>query len=134
MLMTREMDYALRILRALYQEKKLSAAAIAQQEKMPKAVTLKILKQLHAASLVASCRGASGGYLLKSQEPLYLLDVFQALGESPFVNRCQRPEYQCENYPKGDCGICQELFRIQSILNRELQKTPLSAIFQKDQE
>ena len=51
MLMTREMDYALRILRALYQGGQLSAGTIAQREHMPKAVTLKILKQLHAAGL-----------------------------------------------------------------------------------
>ncbi len=41
--MTREMDYALRILRALHQEEQLSAAAIAQREHMPKAVTVMIL-------------------------------------------------------------------------------------------
>ena len=61
MLMTREMDYAMRILHALFQEKQLSAADIAQRENMPKAVTLKILKQLHAAGLVTSRRGPSGG-------------------------------------------------------------------------
>ena len=65
MLMTREMDYALRILRALYQEGQLSAAAIAQRESMPKAVTLKVLKQLRAAGLVSSLRGSSGGYVLQ---------------------------------------------------------------------
>lgn len=95
MLMTREMDYALRILRALYQEGQLSAAAIAQKESMPKAITLKILKQLHAAGLVSSRRGASGGYVLEeSCEALYLGDLFQALGEPVYVNRCQQPGYQ----------------------------------------
>ena len=129
MLMTREMDYALRILRALYQEGQLSAAAIAQQENMPKAVTLKILKQLHASGLVDSRRGASGGYLLSSRDPLYLWDVFQALGESPYVNRCQQPGYQCENHQEGRCGLCRELSRVQQVLNVELRKTPLSAMF-----
>ena len=68
MLMTREMDYALRILRALYQEGQLSAAAIAQREHMPKAITLKVLKQLHAAGLVCSRRGSNGGYALLSPD------------------------------------------------------------------
>ena len=82
MLMTREMDYALRILRALYQEGQLSAAAIAQREHMPKAITLKVLKQLHAAGLVCSRRGSNGGYALLSPcEGLYLGDVFFALEE-----------------------------------------------------
>lgn len=130
MLMTREMDYALRILRALYREQQMSAAAIAQRENMPKAITLKVLKELHAAGLVSSRRGASGGYVLKETcEELYLWDLFQALGEPVYVNRCQRPGYRCENRPEGDCGLCRELSRIQSALDRELHKTPLSAIF-----
>lgn len=132
MLVTREMDYALRILRALYQNKQLSAAAIAQREHMPRAVTLKILKELHAAGLVTSRRGSSGGYLLSRPcETLYLGDLFQALGESLLVNRCQRPGYRCENRPEGDCGLCRELSRIQQILDAELRKTPLSAMFQE---
>ena len=132
MLMTREMDYALRILRALYQDGQLSAAAIAEKEHTPKAVTLKILKQLHAAGIVTSRRGPSGGYLLQRDcETLYLWDVVHALGESLYVNRCQQPGYQCENQPPESCGLCRELSRIQGVLEEELYRTPLSAIFQK---
>lgn len=134
MLITREMDYALRILRALHQERQLSAAAIARRETIPKAVTLKLLKQLHSAGLVTSRRGASGGYLLNSREPLFLWDVFRALEGAPLINRCQQPEYQCENYPEGGCGLCRELSRIQAVLDTEFHKTPLSAIFQEDLE
>lgn len=132
MLITREMDYALRILRTLHQEGQQSASAISQREHMPKAVTLKILKELHAAGLVSSRRGASGGYLLERPcDQLYLWDLFHALGEPLLVNRCQHPEYRCENYPEGGCGLCRELSRIQKVLDAELQKTPLSAIFQE---
>ena len=132
MLMTREVDYGLRILRALHQEGQLSAASIAQKENMPKAITLKILKQLHAAGLTDSRRGSSGGYLLRVPcEALFLVDLFRALEESPLVNRCQRPGYLCENFPEGGCGLCRELTRIQSVLDAELRKTPLSAIFQE---
>jgi len=132
LLMNREMDYALRIMRALYQEKQLSAAAIAQREHMSKAVTLKILKQLHAAGLVDSRRGLSGGYLLlRSCDQLCLLDLFRALGEPPYINRCQCPGYRCENRPEGDCGLCRELSRIQEVLDEELQKTPLSAMIRE---
>ena len=132
MLMTREMDYALRVLRALYQEGQQSAAAVARRENMTKAVTLKMLKRLHGAGLVSSQRGSNGGYALSRPcEELYLGDLFQALEESPLVNRCQRPGYRCENFPEGNCGLCRELSRIQAVLDAELQKTPLSAIFQE---
>lgn len=130
MLMTREMDYALRILRALHREEQLSAAEIAQRESIPKAITVKILKKLHTAGVVSSRRGSSGGYLLeRSCEELYLWDLFQALGETVLVNRCQRSGYQCEARPEDGCGICRELTRIQAVLDGELRQTPLSAIF-----
>ena len=130
-LITREMDYALRILRALEQEEQLSAAAIAQRENMPKAVTLKVLKQLRAAGLVSSRRGSSGGYVLQRPcEGSYLYDIFSAFGEPIFINRCQQPGYRCENRPEGDCRLCRELTRIQKVLEKELRKTPLSEIFQ----
>ena len=132
MLLTREMDYALRILRALYLDGQLSAAAFAEKEHMPKAVTLKILKRLHAAGLVGSHRGPSGGYLIRrSCEELYLRDLFLALGDPVFVNRCQRPGYRCENRRPDSCGVCRELSRIQRALDGELRKTPLSAMFQE---
>ena len=132
MLITREMDYALRIVRALYREGQLSAAAIAQRECMPKAITLKILKRLHAAGLVESRRGPSGGYLLGQDcRRLFLRDVLEALGESLYVNRCQQPGYQCENQPPENCGLCRELARVQTVLDCELGRTPLSAIFQE---
>ena len=130
MLLTREMDYALRILRALDQEAQLSAVAIAQREHIPKAITLKILKRLHAAGLVSSRRGPSGGYLLeRSCEELRLWDLFHALGEDLYLNRCQQPGYRCENRPEGDCGLCKELSRVQAVLDEELKRTPLRAMF-----
>lgn len=130
MLMTREMDYALRILRALYREGQLSSAAVAEKENIPKAITLKILKELHTAGLVSSRRGSSGGYSLNGPfETLYLSDLFQALGEPVYINRCQQPGYRCENQQEDGCGLCRELSRVQRVLDQELRKTPLSAMF-----
>lgn len=130
MLITREMDYTLRILRALHQGGQLSAAAVARREHMQKAITLKLLNRLLAAGIVESRRGVSGGYFLKRRcEEMNFLDIFQAIGDPPLINRCQREGYQCENFQKGGCSICRELSRIQDALNKELQQMPLSAVF-----
>ena len=130
MLITREMDYALRILRALYREGQLSAAAVAQREHMQKAITLKLLNRLLAAGIVESRRGVSGGYFLRRRcEDMSIYDVFQIMGDPPLINRCQREGYPCENFPEGGCGICRELCRIQDVLNGELRRTPLSELF-----
>lgn len=130
MMITRELDYAMRTLRALHRHGQLSAAAVAELEHMPKAITLKTLSRLHGAGIVESRRGTSGGYVLRRPcGELTLLDLFRALGEPPLLNRCQKEGYCCENHPEGDCGICRELNRVQSALNLEFQKTPLSDIF-----
>lgn len=130
MLITRELDYALRILRALHRHGQLSAAAVAELEAMPKAITLKMLSRLHKAGLVASRRGAGGGYvLLRPCEELTLEDLLEAAGEPAPLNRCLREGYRCESCPDGDCGICRELRRIQEVLNGELRRTPLSELF-----
>ena len=130
MLMTREMDYALRVLRALYRDGQLSAGAIAEQEHMPKTITLKILKRLRSVGLVSSRRGPTGGYLTcRPCEGLCLGDLFQALGEPVYLNRCQQPDYRCENRQEAGCGLCRELTRIQSVLDGGLRKTPLSEMF-----
>ncbi len=128
MLVTREMDYALRILRALHQHGQLSASAVAEREHMHKAVTLKILRRLHAAGIVGSRRGSGGGYLLAQNcEALTLYDLFSALGETIVINRCQQPGYRCEH--PGSCNLRREFSRVQSVLDGELRRTPLSDLF-----
>ncbi len=131
MLVTREMDYAMRVVRALDGQEGVSAAAgVAEREKMPLAVTLKILKRLSAAGIVESRRGAAGGYRLRrAASGLTLYDLFCVFGRQPLLNRCQAAGYRCENHPDGDCGTCRELSRIQEILDAELRRTPLSELF-----
>lgn len=131
MLVTREVDYAMRVIRALAAREGLSAAAgVAERERMSQAVTLKILKRLTAAGIVESRRGSSGGYRLRqSPEELTLYDLFRVFGREPLLNRCQAAGYRCENYPEGDCGACRELCRIQGVLDQELRRTPLSELF-----
>ncbi len=131
MLVTREMDYAMRVVRALDGREGLSTAAgVAERERMPVAVTLKILKRLAAAGVVESRRGAAGGYRLRrTTEELTLYDLFRVFDREPLLNRCQAAGYRCENRPDGDCGTCRELCRIQEVLDAELRRTPLKELF-----
>lgn len=131
MLVTREMDYAVRAIHALEEGGQLSAAAVAEREEMPQAVALKILKRLSAAGIVESRRGAGGGYrLTPSAREMSLYDLLRVFGKGLLLNRCQESGYRCENHPDGDCGVCRELCRIQAVLDAELRRTPLREIFQ----
>ena len=133
MLVTREMDYAMRVVRALDGREGLdTAAGVAERERMSPAVTLKILKRLTAAGIVEGRRGAAGGYRLRRPpEELTLYDLFRVFDKEPLLNRCQAADYRCENDPEGTCGACRELCRIQAILDAELRRTPLSEMFAK---
>ena len=130
MLITREMDYTLRILRALHQNGMLSAAAVARLEHMQKAITLKLLNRLLAAGIVESRRGASGGYFLKRRcEDMCVYDLFQVLGEPPLINRCQREGYTCENFPRAAAESAGSSAVSSGPWTQELRRTPLSDIF-----
>ncbi|WP_408609060.1 RrF2 family transcriptional regulator [Aminipila terrae] len=61
MLITRETDYALRILRALADGQQLTSADICQREILPQNFVYKILKKLNKSGIVYIARGAEGG-------------------------------------------------------------------------
>lgn len=61
MLITRETDYALRILRTLSDGKSYTAGELAERESLPQKFAYKILKKLEKAGIVQITRGASGG-------------------------------------------------------------------------
>lgn len=131
MLVTREMDYAIRAVRVLDRNGQLSASAVAEREHMQPAMTYKVLKKLQKAGVVESRRGVEGGYLLKrSSGELTLLDLFRAMEEELLVNECLKKGYRCVNNADGCCGPHGEFCRIQQVLEAELGRTPLRALFQ----
>ena len=129
MLITREMDYAVRVVRALKDGTKVSASEVAKKEHLPQAITYKVLNSLLKSKLIGSMRGLNGGYYLKcdlSNTTLY--DICVALGEDMSITECVREGYDCINNRCGECILNKEFNRIQSSLNRELQMTTLDKL------
>lgn len=121
MFVTREMDYCIRIVRALSKGGILSANEISSREHIPAAITYKLLKTLLKAGVVKSFRGAEGGYQLDIDcSQTSLLDLFRKLGIEVLVNKCLSPGYKCENISCEKCKIHLELNRIQNVLMEEL--------------
>lgn len=130
MLISREMDYALRIIRALSHGNH-SAQEIAEKEALSRPITLKVLNKLKKAGLVDSFRGQEGGYRLKDHwQTLTLYDLFKVMDNDLYVNKCQCPGYKCENCPDA-CVFCDEFTRIQSVLYDELARRTLGAILRE---
>lgn len=128
MFITRECDYAIRVVRELANGEKKAVQQICEKEQIPLPYGYKILKKLEKAGLVQSFRGAKGGYnLLKSPDAITLYDVLMAVNEEFFINECMRQGAYCErNGDNGHCKVHNELFRIQGLLIQTLQEKSFS--------
>lgn len=130
MVITRETDYALRILRALLDGELHAAGEIAQSELLPQAFAYKILKKLEKAGLLEIRRGTAGGCRLTADlDQTSLYDLMLAMGERSDLSACMEPDYQCPwRSSHGGCGVHCKLLEIQRKLDAELRSHSLQEI------
>lgn len=131
MFITRECDYAVRVIRALAGEKRLSATDICEREGITAPFAYKILKKLQKANIISGFRGVHGGYKMeKSVDQITLLDVYRAIEPDIYIIECLNPKKPCahkENLEDG-CKVHDELEHIQSELCRLLSEKTLGDI------
>lgn len=135
MLITRETDYGIRIIRGLAGVTKLTVNEICEKEQIPASFAYKILKKLNKSGLVLVLRGATGGYkLAKQPDEITLLDVMLAIEDEVILNKCQANGYKCEYVEcTGEaCKVYKELDRIQKIVKEELSRFTLKEILERD--
>lgn len=131
MLITRECDYAVRVIRALSGEERLSVNDICEREEITAPFAYKILKKLQKAKIVRGYRGVHGGYSLKkSVSEITLLDVYLAIDPGMYIIECMNPKKKCcrEEKLDGGCEVHQELLRIQERLQDMLSERSLQEI------
>jgi len=103
MRITNESDYALRI---IYELSKInsdvqsanvaSAADVSEQTGVSLRFALKILRKLNIAGIVASKKGASGGYYLaKNPEDISLGEIIETIEGQIRISNCTQDEYDC---------------------------------------
>ena len=125
MLITRECDYAVRVIRALAGEERLSVSDICEREAITAPFAYKILKKLQKAGLVKGYRGVHGGYAIKGNlDEMTLFDVYQAIDPGLFIIDCMEPGYHCvRNGCDGlECRVHHELAGIQMELWEMLKR------------
>ena len=128
--MTKECDYAIRIVRSLSSQEMKSVKTICLEENMPHPFAYKILKKLENAKIVRSFRGASGGYqLTKRPDSVTMLDIVSAVDKNLYLNECLQDDYICDNNRHGKpCSIHAEMKRIQEILNGALNEKSIAEL------
>jgi Rrf2 family protein len=128
MFITKESDYAVRIIRELKDGERKTVEHICRQENIPFQYGYKILKKLEMGGLVRSYRGANGGYAL-AKEPvgITLFDVITAINEELLLFECLGHGFDCpRNRGENSCGVHSEFGRIQGIMLASLKEKPLS--------
>lgn len=133
---TRETDYALRILRALGDGEKHLTADVAESCMIPLAFTYKIIIKLREANLIEVTRGAQGGIRAACDyHQATVLDVFEAMGEELVLNDCLRNGAACEwREQRGSdyCHVHHHLHALQDTVLQSLSKLTLADLLFDD--
>lgn len=121
MIITREIDYAFRIVLHLSRntdQGRIEAKFISEEEAIPLRFALKILRKLVHSGLVQSFKGIHGGYILAvDPENVSLLDVIEAVDGDIFINRCMDEPSKCNAGRGSSCNVHHALKGAQVYLN-----------------
>ncbi|NCB91697.1 MAG: Rrf2 family transcriptional regulator [Clostridia bacterium] len=133
MLVTRECDYGVRILRALKEGDLINVAEIAEMEDISTQITYKLARKLDKAGIIESIRGVHGGYRLKrALDKVTLLDVFFAVDQKLLVTECTGEHSTCSrNTKEHPCMVHIEFCRLQKMMVDELRAKSIADIIQK---
>jgi len=130
MLLTKEFDYAIRIIRALSCFEKQQVKVICDKEHIPHQFAYKIIKKLEVGGIVTAFRGVNGGYIL-SKEPnsFTLYDILTLIDENMFVCDCMKSEKKCPNNLAGSlCKVHEEFADIQRYLVERLKSKTMDTV------
>ena len=95
MLITRETDYALRILRALTDGQRHTMKTLCEAEQVPQQFAYKIIKKLAQGGLVQNTRGVDGGcQLIADLRKVSLYDLIALLEDDPQISACMHTDYE----------------------------------------
>ena len=135
MFITRESDYAMRVVRALMGETRLSVSDICEREAITAPFAYKIQKKLQNAGIVQGYRGVHGGYALKKDPAeLTLYDIYSAIDSDMSIIECLNGRCECaRNGQNGvPCYAHDELKDIQDELWTMLRRKSIKELFEKD--
>lgn len=128
LLITRETDYALRVLRVLSGGEQVATGDICRQEMLPQQFVYKILKKLERAGLVQITRGTDGGSRLTADlQKVSLYDLTEIMDADKRISACMTPGFQCTWQQKcgSECTVHKQLVQIQNVLDDELRSHSL---------
>lgn len=130
MLITRECDYAIRMIRALSGGEIVNIQTICEKEDINSPIAYKVARKLEQSGLLKSYRGSTGGYALNCDlEQTTLYDILTAVDSKLLLIECMQSGYECSvNRPKHPCFAHKEFLKIQTNLIQELKDCSLAKL------
>jgi len=136
MIISRETDYALRILRALSDGQQITTEEICKREVLPQQFVYKILKKMERAGYIQIIRGTNGGCrLITDLKNRSLFDLIEIMEADRKISACTQPGFECAWRLKNGtkCTVNNKLIQIQNVLDTELRAHSLhQMLFEKD--
>lgn len=128
MLISREVDYGIRIINVLcINNRKMDAKEISDKTGVSIRFTLKILGKLTSAKLIKSFRGAKGGYIIsKNPEEVSIYDVIEVLEGGLKINGCFEGKSNCIPENMKMCGFRCKLEEINSRVIEEFKNIKMN--------
>lgn len=120
-LITRDTDYALRVVSYLAKNKnkQASVSELVKALKIPRPFLRKILQALSKKGIFRSSKGQGGGFLLlKKPAKIFLVDLMQAFQGELKLNECFFKKMPCPNIKK--CSLRKKIDKIERYLINEL--------------
>jgi len=136
MKITRECDYAIRILLMLStigDGKITDARTISEEQCIPLQFTLKILRKLLGAGLVRSYKGMHGGYCLNvAPKDLSINEVITLIDGGEGINECFQCGYKCNRVENvEDCPVHVKLGMVNQLLTEKLSQITFESLITK---
>lgn len=130
MLITRECDYGIRIIRALSGGETVNIQTICEKEDITSPIAYKVARKLEKSGLLKSYRGSTGGYALHCDlEQTSLYDILTVVDSKLLLIECMQTGYECTvNQPKHPCFAHKEFLKIQMNLIQELKDCSLAKL------
>ncbi len=133
MRITREADYGILLMTGLAQSEgqPCSAAALAQQRRLPLPMVSKILKTLTRSGLLTSQRGAQGGYCLaRPASEISAADIIHALEGPLAITECSAAHEGCAR--QEHCDVSGHWPRINQAIYAALHGISLAEMSRPD--
>ena len=128
LLISREVDYALRILRDLSDQELHVVKELCERELIPHKFAYKIIRKLSAAGLVHATRGVGGGVKLSADlHSFTLYDLLGVMNSQRHISACTGDGYRCEWREKDHrrCNFHLNLLKIERDIHDILKRDSL---------